>query len=180
MIDVNPTVRLILVTGGPGAGKTTLCKRLYGNLPKNWRLVPLDNFIELALRTPGPGDWPDKTVRYAEVCLDYWRKEKRYNLLVEGVIQDSDQAGRLCKAFGTAWPSASIRLIQLTRTLATHKLRRASDAEWDPPMGPGMTREDAFLGLEARVPPPIQGARSIPTDDVTEEEVFQAVLRELG
>jgi energy-coupling factor transporter ATP-binding protein EcfA2 len=179
MIDVKPAVRLILVTGGPGAGKTTLCKRLYGFLPKNWRFVPLDNFIELALRTPGSGDWPDKTVRYGEVCLDYWRKEKRYNLLVEGVVQIADQVSRLCAAFGTAWPSESVRLIQLTRTLATHKLRRASDAEWDPPMISGMTKDDAFLGLEARVPPAVPGARIIPTDEVTEEEVFQAVLREL-
>jgi hypothetical protein len=180
MIDVNPSVRLILVTGGPGAGKTALCRRLYGNLPKTWRFVPLDNFIELALRTPGTGDWPDKTVSYAEVCFDYWRKEKRYNLLAEGVVQNSDQVGRLCNAFGIVWPSDSVRLIQLTRTLATHKLRRASDAEWDPPMGHGMTKEDAFRGLEARVPPAIRGARLIPTDDVAEEEVFQAVLRELA
>lgn len=180
MIEVDPTVRLILVTGGPGAGKTTLCKRLYGDLPKKWRLVPLDNFIGLALRTPGPGDWPDKTVRYAEVCLDYWRKEKRYDLLVEGVVQNSDQVGRLSKAFGRAWPSDTVRVIQLTRTLTTHKLRRASDAEWDPPMVPGMTKEDAFLGLEARVPPPLLGARLVPTDDVTEEDVFQRVLRELA
>lgn len=101
MFEINPAVRLVLVTGGPGGGKPVLCKRLYSGLPKNWRFVPLDNFIGLSFHQQEPGDWPDKTVKLGEVCLDYWRKEKLYSLLVEGVIQNTDQVVRLCTAFGT-------------------------------------------------------------------------------
>lgn len=177
---INPSVRLILVTGGPGAGKTALSKRLYAALPKRWRFVPLDNFIGLSFRINEPGDWPEKTVRLAEICLDYWRKEKRYDLLVEAVIQNVGHAARLCAAFGLAWPSDSVRLLQLTRTFETHKRRRAAESEWDPPLGPGMTREDAFRNLEARVPTRIDGARVIVTDALTEDQVYQASLVHLA
>jgi hypothetical protein len=180
MIEIDPGVRLILVTGGPGAGKTVLCKRLYGGLPKHWRFVPLDNFIGISFRLQGPEDWPEKTVKLGEICLDYWRKEKLYSLLVEGVIQNADQVARLCGGFGTRWPAPEVRLIQLTRTFETHKRRRESESEWDPPKSPGMTREDAFKNLEARVPSAIEGARLIGTDRLSEEQVLEASLRHLA
>jgi hypothetical protein len=180
MLAINRFVRLVLVTGGPAAGKTTLCQRLYGGLSKQWRFVPLDNFIELALRSAGPGDWPDKTIRFGEICLDYWRKEKLYNVLVEGVIQDTGQVSRLCSAFGVGWPSAEVRLLQLTRTFESHKRRRSADAGWAPPMPPGMTKDDAFHNLEARVPALIEGARMIATDKLSEGEVIQAALLHLA
>ena len=180
VFEINPAVRLVLVTGGPGAGKTVLCKRLYSRLPKHWRFVPLDNFIGLSFRLQEPGDWPNKTVKLGEVCLDYWRKEKLYSLLVEGVIQNEDQVVRLCTAFGTHWPAPEVRLIQLTRTFATHKSRRESESEWSPPMTPGMTRDDAFRNLEARVPGLIEGARVIATDRLSEEEVLEATFLHLA
>ncbi len=180
MLEVNPAVRLVLVTGGPAAGKTVLCKRLYGGLPKHWRFVPLDNFIGISFRLQVPGDWPDKTVKLGEICLDYWRKEKLYSLLVEGIIENADQVSRLCAAFGTRWPAPEVRLIQLTRSFETHKARRESDLEWDPPMPAGMTREEAYRSAETRVPPSISGARLIGTDRLSEEEVLAAALHHLA
>jgi hypothetical protein len=174
---VNPGVRLVLVTGGPGAGKTALTRRLYGGLPKNWRFVPLDNFIGLALANPKLGDWPDATIAIAGVCLDYWRKEKVYNLLVEGVIQSTDHVESLAKAFSLTWPSNAVRVIRLDRSFEAMKKRRAAESEWSPPMAPGMTREQAFLNLEMRVPRPIPGERRIDTDHLTEGEVYEAALR---
>ena len=171
MCPVAAEVRLILVTGGPAAGKTRLCQRLYGELPKNWRLVPLDNFIELALKNPVPGqDWPDRTVQFAEVCLDYWRKERVFNLLVEGVIQNSDQVTCLCRAFGVSWPLHEVRLIQLLRSFESHRRRRNSSDDWSPPLG-GTTREQALRNLETRVPQPILGAKTIVTDTLSEDQV---------
>ena len=179
MAEVNPAIRLIILTGGPGAGKTVLSRRLYCHLPKNWRIVPLDNFIGISFRVAAPGDWPDKTVSLGEICLEYWRKEKRYGVLVDGVIQNDEQVRRLCTAFGVGWPSARVRLIQLDRSFETHRKRRASDAEWDPPMGPGQTRDQAFENLEQRVPGRIPGARIIVTDQLTEGEVFECALQQL-
>ena len=179
MFDVNADVRLVLVTGGPGAGKTVLCQRLYGGLPKKWRFVPLDNFIGIALANPKLGPWPDAAVKFGEVCLDYWRKEKLYPVLVEGVIQNDHQVQRLCRAFGIAWPGPNVRVLQLTRTVTTHKARRASDAEWSPPMPAGMTKEQAFENLETQVPTALTGARRIVTDVLSESQVLEAALTHL-
>jgi hypothetical protein len=79
---MNGELRMVLVTGGPGAGKTTLCKRLYGEFPKSWRFVPLDNFIGISFRLQESGDWPEKTVKLGAICMEYWRNEKLYNVLV--------------------------------------------------------------------------------------------------
>jgi hypothetical protein len=180
MIEPAPHVKLIQITGGSGAGKTRLSKRLYGELPTEWRFVPMDNFIQFALNDPTPLEWPDKTVSIAEVCLFYWRREKVYKVLIEGVIQTAAHAARLSTAFGVSWPSPEVRLLQLTRTLETHMTRRSSPEEWNPPMSPGQTREEAFLSLETRVPGKIDGARLIATDRLTEVEVYEAAVRHLS
>lgn len=179
VLRINPSIRIILVTGGPAAGKTRLAQRLYGRLPKRWRLVSLDNFIEIALRNPAPKiDWPERAVQIAEVCLDYWRKEAVVDVLVEGVIQNEGQVARLCKAFGQRWPSDQVRLIQLERTFDTHKRRRSDRAGWQPQLD-GVAREHALASLEARVPAPIPGARVVVTDPLSEEQVLEVAWRQL-
>jgi hypothetical protein len=47
-------------------------------------------------------------------------------------------------------------------------------------MPPGMTKDDAFQNLEARVPALIEGARMIATDKLSEGEVIQAALLHLA
>jgi hypothetical protein len=178
-IKVNPEVRLVIVTGGPGAGKTTLCRRLYGNLPKNWRFVPLDNFLGLALRNPNLGDWPDVTIRLAEVCLNYWKDEKVYNVLTEGVVRNPNHVSRLAESFGMRWPSAVVRVLQLARKVETARVRRKEMGEWDPPLPSGMTREAAFASLETRTPGAIPGARVIDTDPLSEEKVYETAVGHL-
>ena len=179
VLRINQSLRIVLITGGPAAGKTRLAQRLYGRLPKTWRFVSLDHFIEIALRNPAPKtDWPERTVQIAEVSLDYWRKEEVVNVLVEGVIQNEAQVRRLCKAFGVGWPSDQARLIQLERSFDTHRRRRSDKSAWQPHLE-GPARDHALASLEARVPAEIPGARVVVTDQLSEEQVLEAVWRQL-
>lgn len=168
---------MIVVTGGAGAGKTRLCQRLYGELPEEWRLVNLDNFIDIAFTYEG-SDWLAGKLKLGEICLGYWRKERVNKVLVEGVIRSAGEVRRLARAFGLDWPSASVRVLQLQRSLETHRRRRLAPGAWDPPGG--LPKEQAIANHETRVPPRIDGAGQIVTDPLDPGEVFLAAVQLLA
>jgi hypothetical protein len=146
-------------------------------MPGEWRLVSMDNFLGVALKMSGSADWTAKQINIAEACLEFWKNEKVNRVLLEGVIRTPVDIARLATAFGEQLPSRAVCVIQLNRSLETHKRRRLAPGAWDPPLPAGSTREQGIGAHEGRVPPPIGGARQIGTDLLTREEVLEAAVR---
>lgn len=178
--EVDPKLRLVIVTGGPGAGKTTLCQGLYGGLPECWRLLPMDNFLGIALQNGLPEDLLEAIVKLTEVTLAHWKNDEGLRFLVDGVISSTTHVRRLSEAFGVTWPSMEVRVLQLVRTIDTHRRRRRAAATWDLLTPAGMTKDQAFAYLERLVPAPIPGTIEIKTDDRSRTQILEEALGHLA
>jgi hypothetical protein len=174
---VEPRLRLIIITGGPAAGKTGLARSLYGLLPRDWRLVPLDNFIGPVWKTMPETHWQPGSVLLGAECLNY-NKSEGQKVLMEGLILKDDEVQLLCSFFGVDFPSDSVRLLQLVRSHDSATDRRKNAPEFRPDIS-GKLRDKIIESFRTLTPRPLKGAELIETDGLTEEEVLTSALLRL-
>jgi hypothetical protein len=172
MGSVNPDsrLRLVILTGGFGAGKTRAAHQLIGMLPKNWRLVQLDNYV--------PWGWKNPAVDAAAKTLGYLGPNEKHPVLFEGAIESEDNVRVLSSSYGVSWPSPQVRVIQLTRSAGVAAQRRRDDSTLWPDWS-AEKKERGILALEGQVPPIVHGAVVIATDTLTEEQVLSKVIEAL-
>ena len=82
------TMRLIAISGRPGAGKSTLARALADHL--DWRLVKFDDHETMTRRSPPEiRDWLDRGADYAEITAPGLGEELSGALVVGPVVLDT-------------------------------------------------------------------------------------------
>ena len=170
LVTPNPKLRLVVLTGGFGGGKTRAANQLIGLLPKNWRLVQLDHYV--------PWGWKAGAVEAAAKTLGYLGPNEKHPVLFEGAIASKADIELLCARFGVSWPSDTVRVVQLTRSAETAARRRREDPTLWPDWTPE-AKESGIRSLEQQVPPLIPGAVLIATDTLAEEQVLEKIVESL-
>ncbi len=174
-----PDLRLVIITGGAISGKSLVAQRLYGQLPEDWRLVPLDNHIPAGIKLQmfAGIDWKIGAVLDGAAAVGHWRRARK-RVLVEGVA-DAKAVELLSQALGTTPGAPDCVVIQLQRSRKTTGERLDADptrvAEYAE-----MGRDKVLDGFEGQVPPPIPRAIQIQTDGLTPAEVLSKVKAALS
>jgi len=172
-------LRLIIITGGAISGKSLAAQRLYGQLPEDWRIVPLDNHIPTGVKLQNYAgvDWKIGAVLDGAAAVGHWRTARK-RVIVEGVANEP-AVKLLAQALGTTPEAPDCVVIQLQRSRTTTGQRLDADptrlAEYTE-----MGRDRVLDGFEGQVPPLIPGATQIQTDDLSPEEVLSKVKEALS
>ena len=130
-VVIRDGVRLVLVTGAPGSGKTELTRKLACCLPEDWRVIHLDDFfVAWACIYGRPGDgnvWPavDRGADLPGLTAKRYLDEGA-SVVIEGIIRGDNWAKRLCAAAGLQLPSPAVRVVDLncSRAVAIARMTR--------------------------------------------------------
>jgi chloramphenicol 3-O-phosphotransferase len=174
-VEIDPAIRLILLTGNPGASKTTVAKRLICGLPEVWRLVTLDDFLLIHGADHGDvwsnaRDPTNMPIPNGAVTL-YHANGGR--VIVEGIMQTDQQVRGHCEAMGLTLDSRAVRFIELwaSEDEAVRRMRERPLKEGG--FDEAKSREH-YRGLSSMLR--AKGAIRIGTDGKTPAEVFALVL----
>jgi chloramphenicol 3-O-phosphotransferase len=179
LLRIRDGVDLVLITGGPGAAKSTVAKILYCAQSPEWRMLSLDDYFYLQGRSGPPGgDAWDTFEANAEVrgLVIKYIGDRHGRVIAEGIIQSDREVDVYSAAMGTTHSSARIRLVTLTCSRATAAQRMAarpvgerSQERWSLEQYAGhydwLTRK-----LAAR------GGTSVRTDNLTPQEIARRVI----
>jgi hypothetical protein len=174
-VEIDPAVRLILLTGNPGASKTTVAKRLICGLSEEWRLITLDDFVLLSAVDHGNcwinGQDPNNLFIPNKPIALYHKNRAR--VIVEGIMQSDLQVAGHCAAMGLTLDSPAVRFIELwageEEALVRMKKRPLKERDFDEADSRAHYR--TLTGyLKAK------GAIRIVTDGKTDDQVFTMVL----
>ena len=125
-------VRLIVIAGNPGAGKSRLTSLLVSALGRKWRAFGLDD--QRGVFDPEPGvRW---AVSRGSHALPEARSVHRYldtggGVIFEGSLVDRNEVSRLVKWVGVRHPSREVKTIVLRCSVET-AYRRRRDNPRDP------------------------------------------------
>jgi chloramphenicol 3-O-phosphotransferase len=120
------SVRIVLLTGAPGAGKTTVLTALMNLLEADDVRYAAIEMEALALVHPLPDD--DAAFRHIEFVAGSFRDRGYSRLLVSATIEDNEYLRRLLAAL----PSDDVLLVRLDAPpeLLRERLTRREPCEW--------------------------------------------------
>jgi chloramphenicol 3-O-phosphotransferase len=120
------SVRIVLLTGAPGAGKTTVLTALMNLLEADDVRYAAIEMEALALVHPLPDD--DAAFRHIEFVAESFRDRGYPRLLVSATIEDNEYLRRLLAAL----PSDDVLLVRLDAPpeLLHERLSRREPPEW--------------------------------------------------
>ena len=170
-----------MVTGSPGAGKTTFALSFAYAARTNWRTVHADDFVDQVFKDRGPAPWESLRPLTADHCAravaKHFREES--NVVVEGIFMNLDEIRTLARGAGLTYPNPAVRVVRLLSTEDTCVARRL-DTDWEvnvPPDG----REELIRTFHRTFrPAPIPGELCLWTDLVSPQEVRDAVVARLS
>lgn len=184
-VPIRSDVRLVLLTGNPGGGKTTLAHQLTYRLPENWRVISLDDFLQVTAmieRFDPKATFSDGTVWPAVVVHTEvpgsaigWYISEGGCVVVEGIIFGDAYADSLCSYAGLDLHSPAVRVIHVgcskdeaADRMAARPLKSAA-VPFD---RAGAERHWDFLG------PPAHVSVEIPLDTKgkTRDQVFEEAI----
>lgn len=176
-VSIRQDVRLVLVTGPPGSGKTRLGRELACRLPEQWRILRLDDFFVAWARLAGrSGDgnvWPavQRAPQLAGETAGWFLKEGA-SIVMEGIIPGRDWAQQACRSAGLDISSPSVRMIALRCTRET-AIARMTARHLKPagPVDPGGHYD--YLEPMSRV----EGADAVATDGLDPERIVEQFLK---
>jgi energy-coupling factor transporter ATP-binding protein EcfA2 len=182
-------LRLVIITGRPGSGKSTLFETLKGRLDAEWAFVDGDAYIgEVWARFGGPDvQWsairPNLVPVSSEGVAAAAREGKR--VVYAGVVLSPHEVRVLTTAAGLTYPSDAVRLFEL-RCSETTVVQRRMWIQWDQFPAPRNETERAHKEQVIRdhnrshTPRGLSGAIEIQTDSIDEAGVMRESLRRLA
>lgn len=135
VIEPDPQLRLIVITGGPGAGKSTLAHSLFRSMPVGWRIVAWDDLEGPAgafVQRSGKG--ADQHALQLEMLLSsvhFWSSVNSYKLIVEGIFAGTDEVEAIASAANLKPDTPAVRVFYLQASEALAVKRRAQDKYWE-------------------------------------------------
>jgi|GEM_PF-4205084 len=170
--DITSDVSFVLITGNPGGGKTAVSKILFCNLPEDWRLIDLDDFLFVRLTSQGSFSWDLYEESHAVRASAFrFYAMNHAKVLAEGIVQSDREVSAYCKAMGLTPDSQRFRFIDL-RCNEAEAVRRMTfrpiheDGGWN--------HESHYHGLSGRLR--ATGAIRVQTDGKTREDVAREVI----
>jgi len=171
----SPDVQLILITGGPGTGKSSVAKALYCGLPERWALVNLDGLWSLRIAGASGDNWESyrQSVQLRAGVLQFYSSDGR-PVIAEGIVQ-RDELREYQVATRTDAPPRRLVFVNLTCSTAESVRRMTSrDANYGRLTKPASDHERHFNGLTSRVD--ARGATSVEVEGKTIQEIVKAIL----
>jgi chloramphenicol 3-O-phosphotransferase len=124
-VEVRSDVRLVLLTGNPGGGKTTLAHQLTFRLPKYWRVISLDDFLQITahIEELEPKVRAEEHRREANVwpavgahtevpgAAIRWYISEGASVGIEGIMFGDEYAAALCGYAGLSLSPPAVRVI---------------------------------------------------------------------
>jgi chloramphenicol 3-O-phosphotransferase len=172
--DFASPVKLVLITGNPGGGKTVVSRLLGCLLPEPWEVVHLDHY--LYLKTADTGNFWNDVEASAPIRASSIRfyRDRGGRVIYEGIIQSDAEVSVYCKAAGVARESEEFRFFDLrcARDEGVRRMKRRPLKE-----SATFPFSQHYDGLVARLR--ATGATRITTDGRTPEEVADQIRQNL-
>jgi chloramphenicol 3-O-phosphotransferase len=178
-VSLDPSVRLILITGNPGASKTTIARHLICGLPEDWRLVTLDDF--LLLREVEREDvWANardrRNLGIPNKAVELYHLNSA-RVIIEGIVQTDDQVEAHCRAMGLVRNSPAVRFIELWCE-EEEAVRRMKSRPLKEPGFSELKARGHYRGLTALLR--ATGALRIDTTQMSAEQALAAVVQAIN
>lgn len=189
MTDRTQSLRLILVTGNPGAGKTALSFALWQRL-EGWSWIPADGFAydeerrRIAKGARIPVSWPSvRRVGYRNARRAIREMvDRQARVLVDAGLRCEWESGQFHRAARVKRGGGLAVMFNLRCRLETSLSRRLNARDlkgaWG---GPGSPEREAkarevYFDPVNRVPEELRGSTRIETDGKRKREVLEEVL----
>lgn len=138
-LKITSNARLVLITGNPGAWKSTVAKLIYGAQEPEWRMLSLDDYFYLQnVGTVGADGW-DRFEANAEVrgAIIQYIGDREGRVIAEGIIQTDREIDVYRRAMKIPVGDPALRLFELRCTRETaadrmfnRKVKERAQATW--------------------------------------------------